>query len=123
MAVGEGAPRVLVLDDDADMRTLLRDILMTEGFDPVIGDADAPLESLLRQRPGLVLLDYVMSSRGDELVNAARRGRFGRVPVVLVSAIDDIERRASEIGAAAYVAKPFDIDDLVHTCRTTATAA
>jgi len=112
-----------VLEDDSEMRLLLKDILTIEGFDPVVGEDHAPLDALLRQQPRLVLLDYFMSPRGDELVNAARRGRFGRVPIVLLSAIADIERHASEIGAAAYVAKPFDIDQLVHTCRTTAASA
>lgn len=121
MEKGRSQPRVLVLDDDAEFASLIHEILRTEGFDPVLGGSDEPIESLMTPPPGVVLLDYVMPRR-REVVEAASGGRYGRVPIVLLSGVNDIERRAEEIGADAFVAKPFDIDDLVRTCRAAAAA-
>lgn len=121
MVNGTSHPRVLVLDDDTEFATLIHEILRTEGFDPVLGGAAEPIESLMTPQPGLVLLDYVMPRR-DEVVDAASGGRFGHVPIVLLSGVHDIADRAKEIGAEAFVAKPFDIDDLVRTCRAAAAA-
>jgi len=71
----------------------------------------------VRARPRLLLADYVLDGWGDRLMRAVRDGRVERVPIVLLSGVNEIERRAREVGAAAFVAKPFDIDDLIDVCR------
>ncbi len=111
------APRVLVLEDDADMARLLSEILTAEGFEAIVADERLSLEALARARPRLLLADYVLDGWGDRLMRAVRDGRVERVPIVLLSGVNEIERRAREVGAAAFVAKPFDIDDLIDVCR------
>ena len=114
----EGGIRVLVVDDDALSRELYAFHLARRGFDvSEAEDGERALALLRTGPPDLVLLDIAMPVRDgwavlDEMAND--RG-LARVPVVVVTgdAGETAEVRARDAGAAAYVAKPVDMDDLV----------
>jgi CheY-like chemotaxis protein len=106
---------VLVVDDDPSILTTVAEILDLEGF-PVATAANGAeaLEVVERQAPTIVLLDMRMPVLdGWGFVQALQeRGRV--LPVLVMTAAQDTRRWAEEIGAAGYLAKPFDLNDLLN---------
>jgi PAS domain S-box-containing protein len=91
LSQGRAARRVLVVDDDADVRQRVRGMLEWEGWevDEAVDGQDA-LDRLAERHPGLILLDLVMPGvDGFEFLTALRRREGGRsVPVVVLTAKD-----------------------------------
>lgn len=106
--------RILVVDDDPAIRGMVSDVLDFEGY-PVeaVADGEEALQAILRVRPGLVLLDMRMPVLDGWGVAAELRRLGVRVPVVVMTAAQDAYRWAREIGADAYLAKPFDLPELL----------
>jgi DNA-binding NtrC family response regulator len=106
----EAPATVLVVDDDEQMRAVLRVFLEHEGYRVVErGSAEDALAALEAVRPDVVILDRVMRGlSGSDLL--ARRERHQRaIPVILVTAFGgpDVEAEALRRGAASYLEKPF----------------
>jgi CheY-like chemotaxis protein len=117
------APLVLVVDDDPDILDAICDIVAAEGYEVV--RARNGLEALERvrdRRPDIILLDLMMPVMDGLTFAASLRDRYGDhgIPIVVISA-DGNPARAASVGAAGYLAKPFDIDTLlVHLSTMTA---
>lgn len=113
------APRVLVVDDDEDLRAALADILEAEGYEvAVAADGQEALEVLREEHaplPGLVLLDMMMPVMDgwEFCAHQKRDPKLAHVPVLVLSASADVERAAAELGAQGYLRKPMDIDALL----------
>ena len=110
--------RVLVADDDPSTRTLIDTALEEAGYDCVLAaDGKAALEQARATRPDLVVLDVGMPfMTGDEVHRELRRDpRTRYIPVVFVTAKGTTAEMAARLrnGADDYVAKPFDVDELV----------
>lgn len=110
--------RVLVAEDDAATRTLIDMALQEAGYDCVVAaDGKAALEQARATRPDLVVLDVGMPLlTGDEVHRELRRDpRTRYIPVVFVTAQRTTAAVAARLrnGADDYVAKPFDIEELV----------
>ena len=113
-------PVILVVDDDAPILLLMRNLLREFGFEPVVA-ASGPqaIEEASRRTPDLILLDRNMPGMtGDEVMEQLRASDgLASVPVLIVSgeplAPDEIRR----LGAAGAVLKPFDVPALVETIR------
>ncbi|AKU97113.1 response regulator [Labilithrix luteola] len=116
-------PKVLIVDDDADLRELMRMILATEDLDVVDASNGAEaLEAVVEHRPALVLLDMtmpVMDGWGFAR-NLASTG-VPRPRIVVVTAAESAAQRAREVSADAWLAKPFEVDELVKCVRRFAT--
>jgi putative two-component system response regulator len=115
--VPPGSARVLVVDDLAQNRTMLRRILETEGYQVVTAaDATAALAEVERLPPDLVLSDVQMPGlSGIELCHQLKSDpRTRLVPVVLITGLADRTHRLRGIDAGAddFLGKPFDIDEL-----------
>jgi DNA-binding response OmpR family regulator len=119
------APRdrsVLVVDDDAQLRTLVASALAQAGFEPIeAGTGAAALESASRQRPRLVVLDVRLPDLSGYEVCRELRDRLGvSVPVLFVSGerIESFDRVAGLlVGGDDYLTKPFEVDELVARAR------
>jgi DNA-binding response OmpR family regulator len=111
-------PRVVVVEDDGDIASLLSEILETEGFAPVAVSDRATLDSHLDPRPDLVVLDLRLTRDGaDNILTSLRARGMGDVPVLLLSAANDLAERARALGVKAYLAKPFELDELLVAVR------
>ncbi len=110
--------RILVVEDEADVREMIADYLEAHGF-AVIPAANAAAADTLVDQAELILLDVNMP--GESGVSFARRlqAREPRLPLIFVTAIGDtIDRVVGlELGADDYVAKPFDPRELVARIR------
>jgi CheY-like chemotaxis protein len=105
---------ILVADDDPAIRKFLAEVLSDEGFDVVMApDGHAALERAQEYPPTLILLDYRMPvCNGRQFLARYRRQPGPHAPVVLLSAEASASRRAAEVGADAYLGKPFDLPAL-----------
>lgn len=109
------SPLVLVVDDDPDILDAICDILEGEGYR--VARARHGIEALERvdeETPAIILLDLMMPVM-DGLAFAQalkQRPRFPRIPIVVISA-DGSPQKAAAVGAAGFLAKPFDIDALL----------
>ncbi|HEU0114059.1 MAG TPA: response regulator [Thermomicrobiales bacterium] len=109
------APTILVADDEADVRSLILALLEDEGYRVVVAaNGRAALDVVERRRPDLILMDVMMPTMDGR--EAARRLRerpdTKAIPIVLMSAVGC---DALQPGVQAFVAKPFDLDQLLAT--------
>jgi DNA-binding response OmpR family regulator len=114
--------RVLVADDDSINRELIEEVCRSEGFD--VDGVDTGDRALAAAQAGgfdLLLLDVTMPGMGGLDVCRALKAdpRTATVPVMIVSASteDAVRDRATELGAAAFIAKPFRIFELSQRMR------
>ena len=114
-----GTPIVLLVEDDAAVRSTLAAILHDEGCDILIASNgfDA-LVALENHSPDIVVLDWMMPVVDGQKFLQALRSEYGkRTPVLVISAGRIKEATAREAGADAYLQKPFDIDELMRILR------
>ena len=117
----EANARILVADDNADMRAYLERLLRPLGHVEVVSDGVEALEAVRRDLPDLVLSDVMMPNLdGLDLVRALREdSRTRTLPVLLLSARAGEESRIQgvSLGADDYIEKPFSARDLVTRVR------
>jgi type II secretory ATPase GspE/PulE/Tfp pilus assembly ATPase PilB-like protein/CheY-like chemotaxis protein len=106
------APTVLLVEDEAPLRRVLRDVLEHEGFRVLeAGDGARALEEVDRSAPDLVVLDLMLPQMdGYEVLRRLRaRPTTSRVRVLVLTALGDEESevRVFEVGADDYLQKPF----------------
>ena len=111
--------RILVVDDEADIRGLLSEILAEEGY-AVEGAADAAgaRRAVAREEPDLVLLDIWMpDTDGITLLREWSEKQALRCPVVMLSGHGTVETavEATRLGAFDFVEKPLSIAKLLRT--------
>ena len=112
-------PSVMIVDDDAEMRALLRDALERDGFD-VREDSGGHLVPLLERRaPDAIVLDKEMAGvNGLDLLSYIRQ-RYPDLPVIVVTAFGgtEVEAEALRRGATYYIDKPFRVARLLGMLR------
>ncbi|MDP9251711.1 MAG: response regulator [Chloroflexota bacterium] len=110
--------RVVVVEDDGDIASLLTDILETEGYAAIAVSDSRDLDAHLEPRPDLIVLDLRLTRGGAEQILTAVRARgLGDVPVLLLSAATDLPERARALGVTSHLAKPFELDELLGIVR------
>ena len=110
---------ILIVEDDADLREMMAQLLTLEGYraETVANGRDA-LEYLSQgDRPDLILLDLMMPIMdGWEFRRRQREDpNLATVPVVVLSALD--QTRAADLGGTAFLKKPLDFDRLLQLVR------
>ena len=112
--IAEEKQRILAIDDNADIRELIAFILRRENYEvTTASNGMAGLEMIKGAKPDLIILDVVMPEfSGYDVLNAVRSDKSSKVrdiPVLMItskSSTDDIDQ-ALELGATAYIVKPF----------------
>ena len=107
---------VLVVDDQEAIRATLRTALDDEGFTvETAANGKEALDILERWQPCVILLDLMMPVMDGWAFREEQRRAGSTVPVVLLSAAGRLEEHERSLGAAAVIAKPFDIDRVIST--------
>lgn len=109
--------KILVIDDDPVIRTLITECLTCFGHTVHgLDNGRAGLEHLSREQPDLVILDFMMPGMsGLEVLKSIRNNpQIAKVPVVLLSAnVDNKVLSEDPVQADRYLLKPFEIKDLI----------
>jgi two-component system alkaline phosphatase synthesis response regulator PhoP/two-component system response regulator VicR len=118
MMTTEVATRVLVVDDEPQVVWMLQFSLEAEGYQTYAArDGVAALAEVREHRPALMLLDIMMPTMDgwSVLEHLQELPEEERPRVIVVSARSSLRDRAkaAELGADAFVAKPFSVDDLI----------
>lgn len=108
----------MIVEDDSDIASLLTDILETEGYAPVAVPDSSALDDQLDPRPALIVLDLRLTRGGaDQILSSLQLRGMGDVPILLLSAATDLPERARALGIKTYLAKPFELDELLVVVR------
>jgi DNA-binding response OmpR family regulator len=106
-----GRRRILIVDDEVDVREVLAEYLEQRGFEVLrVGSGEEALEGVRREPPEIVLLDIAMPGLSGVDTLRGIRAASADTRVIMVSGIHDVEtaRRTLALGAADYVPKPVD---------------
>jgi DNA-binding response OmpR family regulator len=111
-------PKVMVIEDDPTMRSLLVSLLEIEGFRVVQADyhqsIDQVVEFILEEHPDVLLLDLKLGNlNGLDLLNRLHQFDSGKDIRVLISSGRDASHECIQAGADDFIMKPFMPDELI----------
>lgn len=123
------SPKILIIDDDADLTLGLAIRLRSNGYEVAsAADASMALTRILQEQPALIILDLALPGGDGFTVLERVRGNLktALIPVIVLTAkSQSLEDKALRQGAAAFFQKPADNDALLHAianCLTGTTA-
>jgi len=108
--------KIFVVDDEPDILEFLQELLEQEGYTVAITDKAEYVEKLHDVGlPDLILLDVLLSGKdGREIVKRLKSQEETRhIPVIMFSAHPSAEKTARAAGADDFVAKPFEMDEVL----------
>ncbi|HWE64052.1 MAG TPA: response regulator [Chloroflexota bacterium] len=111
--------RVLVVDDDTGVCSVIQAALEDEGFTVQAATGPGAVTLARSDPPDLILLDLMMPALDGREIRQRLLAdpRTAKVPCVLMTAEDEIIRTAHELHTQGYLPKPFDLDDLIDLVR------
>lgn len=111
--------RILVVDDDDDIRGFVSLALADDGYEVTEAPNGAIALRLLREtHVDVILLDMRMPTMdGWEFSRIYRQTPGPRAPIIVMTAAQDAAKWADQINAEGYLGKPFDVDDLLDLVR------
>ena len=111
-------PRILIVDDEPNLRALYRKDLEDDGYEVIdAGTAEDGLRAFETQRPDLVVLDVRMPGMNGLEAMARILDKDRRIPIVLNTAYDSYRDDFTSWAADAYVTKGPDTADLMRTIK------
>lgn len=108
--------KIFVVDDDPSILEVITIILTEKGYTVVsISNRDQLFEELKQGLPDLIFLDlWISGSEGTEITKKLKiDSKTKDIPIIIVSALNDLEKIAKDIGADGFLEKPFEIDNLL----------
>lgn len=105
----------MIADDDAGIVDFLSILLEYEGYEVSSTLNGSTLLELENEFPDIILLDIWMSGVDgrDVCKHLKQKEHTKKIPIIMISASNDIERSALDAGADDFLAKPFDMNDLL----------
>ena len=113
-------PRVLLVDDEAEVRDVLRDEFEYSGFSVIEAcGGDEAFDLVRYELPDIIVSDIRMpEGSGMILLERIKSSKYSYIPFIVVSAFSDTTAAiAREHGAYAYIPKPFELPLLIHKAR------
>lgn len=112
--------RVLVVDDDPDILDAIRFTLEDEGYTVTTTEKGEYAENLHDGNgglPDLIILDVLLSGKDGRAIcrNLKSRDDTRHIPIIMISAHPDARASSEGVGADVFLAKPWDIDELLAT--------
>ncbi|MDP9280945.1 MAG: response regulator [Chloroflexota bacterium] len=109
---------VLVVDDDDATRSAERAVLTEDGFRVVEArDGEEAMLAIQNDPPAVVVLDIQMPGMDGPAFARDLRMTLKRVPLVILTGVDDPKHEADRCNAEAFLSKPFDAPELVRVVR------
>lgn len=108
--------KILIVDDDAHVTSLLRKYLAPRKFEiTTINQSSKTMQIAHEMHPDLFILDLMMPPPdGFELCTMLRADpSFAKTPILIITAMDISNSKATSFGANDYLAKPFNLDELI----------
>lgn len=107
--------KILVADDDAGIVDVMQIVLSDEGYDVITTMNGNNILKLCEQKPDLIFLDIWMSGIDGNIICRQLKAneQLRHIPVIMFSANRDTRQISIECGADDFLAKPFDINELV----------
>jgi DNA-binding response OmpR family regulator len=112
------AKRILVVDDDPDILDALQFMLEYAGYEVKTTEKGEYAENLRDTNGGLpdvIILDVLLSGKDGRLICQKLKSReeTKRIPIIMISAHPNAKQSVAAVGADDFLAKPFDMDDLL----------
>ncbi|MBK1438427.1 response regulator [Parapedobacter sp. ISTM3] len=109
------AKKILYAEDDGDMLDIVSEFMQFEDYEVVTDNGKTIKKKLKQHQIGLILLDENLNwGWGSDLCRELRADKeTAGIPIVLISALRDIDKIAEQCGATTYIRKPFDIYDVI----------
>jgi len=108
--------KLLVVDDEPDILAFLQVILEEEGYTVTVTDKGSSAETLRNGGlPDLILLDVLLSGKDGRTIakHLKSQEETKHIPIIMFSAHPSAEETARMAGADDFIAKPFEIDELL----------
>jgi two-component system phosphate regulon response regulator PhoB len=107
--------KVLIIENDQDIRHIVEYILQEQGFMTLSIPEPEALSEIIPFAPDVILLDeFINNLPGHRLCRKIKQvPALSAVPVIILSTANDIELIAKECDANDYITKPFDVEDMV----------
>jgi DNA-binding response OmpR family regulator len=117
---GKKSRRILIVDDEQDFREMLNLMLHSEGFDTAIAENGENFLNIIDEfKPDLVTLDVMMPGLTTEEILEKLKKKKCQPKIILLTVVRYSKEALNEIlkkgNIAAYVDKPFDLDDFIKT--------
>jgi len=109
-------PKILIVDDDPQVTTLLKRYLSPRNYEvTTINQSSKTIQAANLMRPDLFILDLMMPPPdGFELCRILRADpAFAQTPILIITAMDISNSKATSFGANDYLAKPFNLDEVI----------
>lgn len=110
------AQKILVIDDELDILELVQIMLEDEGYVVTIAQKDVAFETLAANvLPDAFILDMLLSGKDGRIISRHWKNQeeTKHIPILMLSAHPSAEQEALEAGADDFLAKPFEMDDLL----------
>ncbi len=107
--------KIMIVDDDEKVTTLLSRYLSSLGYQvTTLNQSSKAISTAELLRPDLFILDIMMPHPDGFTLTSMLRDdvKFARTPILIITALDNSNSRATTLGANGYLAKPFNLDDL-----------
>jgi CheY-like chemotaxis protein len=113
-----GQKKILLVEDDQDIRETLVELLQEEGYDVLFAEnGQVGLDKLesIKDLPNLILLDLMMPIKDgfQFCLEKEANPKFSHIPVVVMSADGHIRENQQRVNASAYLKKPLDIYQVI----------
>ncbi|MGO3146056.1 MAG: response regulator transcription factor [Leucobacter sp.] len=109
-------PRILIVDDEPNIRELLTTSLRFAGFGVrAVGNGAQTISAVLEEEPDLIILDVMLPDMNGFSVTKRLRSAGYTAPIIFLTAKDDTEDKIEglNVGGDDYVTKPFSLDEIV----------
>jgi two-component system, OmpR family, phosphate regulon response regulator PhoB len=113
------AKKILVIEDDRDIRESVTYMLESDGYEVTASDNSRILKSLPDINPDLILLDnwltdWASDASGQQISKELKSDpKTSHIPIIILSAVNNVAEIAEAGLADAYIKKPFDVDELL----------
>jgi DNA-binding response OmpR family regulator len=106
--------KILVIEDNPDIKEVLDYIIQDEGHETISCSDGSSLTNLDQLSPDMIFMDEILGNiRGSSLIKGLKSDDATRnIPVILLSAMPNLQDIAARCGADAFLEKPFNIDTL-----------